>query len=78
MGAALSFHESHGDTTAAQAKAGRDIQGIPWDRLQFTRDQYRAKRVQEYKNYANLEFAPADLDGMCTPLETRPVQTPFF
>ena len=78
MGAALSFHESHGDTTAAQAKAGRDIQGIPWDRLQFTRDQYRAKRVQEYKNYANLEFAPADLDGMCTRLETRPVQTPFF
>jgi len=34
--------------------------------------------VQEYKNYANLEFAPADLDGVCTPLETRPVRTPFF
>ena len=78
VAAALSFHESHGDTTAAQAKAGRDIQGIPWDRLQFTREQYRTKRVQEYKNYANLEFSPADLDGFCTPLGTCPAREPYF
>jgi hypothetical protein len=40
------FNEAYGDTTAAQARAGRDIQGIPWERLQFTRAQYREKRVQ--------------------------------
>lgn len=29
------------DTTAAQHAAGKDQQGIPWDRLNFTRQQYR-------------------------------------
>jgi hypothetical protein len=29
------------DTTAAQHAAGKDPQGIPWDRLNFTRQQYR-------------------------------------
>ena len=40
VAAALSFHESHGDTTAAQAKAGRDSTGqfsqfcaFSWDRI---------------------------------------------
>ena len=59
---------SYGDTTAAQASRGRDIQGIPWDRLQFTRERYREKRVSEYKNYANLEIDVARLDAVCTPV----------
>lgn len=42
------------DTTAAQARRGKDIQGIPWDRLQFTREKYRETRLQQYKNYVNL------------------------
>ncbi|VVA38682.1 PREDICTED: WD repeat-containing [Prunus dulcis] len=29
------------DTTAAQAREGKDIQGIPWDRLGITREKYR-------------------------------------
>ncbi|CAL8160203.1 unnamed protein product [Prunus armeniaca] len=29
------------DTTAAQARKGKDIQGIPWDRLSITREKYR-------------------------------------
>lgn len=42
------------DTTAAQARRGKDIQGIPWDRLQFTREKNRETRLQQYKNYVNL------------------------
>ena len=59
---------SYGDTTAAQASRGRDIQGIPWDRLQFTRERYREKRVSEYKNYANLDIDVGRLDAVCTPV----------
>lgn len=28
--------------------------GIPWDRLQFSRQKYRETRVQQYKNYTNV------------------------
>ena len=60
---------SYSDTTSAQASRGRDIQGIPWDRLQFTRERYREKRVAEYKNYANVDFDHSILDRICTPVE---------
>ena len=72
------FHETHGDTSAAQARAGRDVQGIPWDRLQFTREKYRAKRVAEYKNYANLDFDASALDGACARTRACAKRAPFF
>lgn len=59
------------DTTAVQARQGKDIQGIPWDRLQFTREKYRETRLQQYKNYENLLQPHDDLEkvggycGMC-------------
>lgn len=31
------------DTTAEAAARGRDVQGIPWDRLQYTREEYRVR-----------------------------------
>ena len=31
------------DTTAPQHAAGKDVQGIPWDRLHFSREQYRVR-----------------------------------
>ncbi|CAN7083788.1 unnamed protein product [Brassica oleracea var. botrytis] len=45
-----------GDTSAAQARKGKDIQGIPWDRLNITisRDQYRQTRLEQYINYENV------------------------
>ncbi|CAI5980522.1 unnamed protein product [Closterium sp. NIES-65] len=43
------------DVSAQQAARGRDIQGIPWERLHFTRAKYRAMRLQQYKNYKNLD-----------------------
>ncbi|XP_010536789.1 PREDICTED: uncharacterized WD repeat-containing protein C2A9.03 [Tarenaya hassleriana] len=42
------------DTTAAQARKGKDIQGIPWDRLSITREKYRKTRLEQYKNYENI------------------------
>ncbi|XP_062079120.1 uncharacterized WD repeat-containing protein C2A9.03-like [Humulus lupulus] len=45
------------DTTAKQARAGKDIQGIPWDRLSFTRQKYRQTRLEQYKNYESLPFS---------------------
>ena len=28
--------------------------GIPWDRLQFSRDHYRSMRLRSYRNYTNV------------------------
>ncbi|GMY30731.1 uncharacterized WD repeat-containing protein C2A9.03-like [Fagus crenata] len=42
------------DTTATQARSGKDIQGIPWDRLSITREKYRQTRLEQYKNYENI------------------------
>lgn len=43
------------DTSAADARRGRDIQGIPWDRLNFTREKYRVTRLEQYRNYENVQ-----------------------
>lgn len=58
----LSQPEGTSDTSARQVARGRDIQGIPWDRLQWTRDKYRALRLQQYKNYQNLSVPMEQLD----------------
>jgi hypothetical protein len=42
------------DTTAEQLAHGKDIQGIPWQELQFTRAHYRVTRIKQYSNYTNL------------------------
>mmetsp|Transcript_2996 Transcript_2996/g.7399 ORF Transcript_2996/g.7399 Transcript_2996/m.7399 type:complete len:489 (-) Transcript_2996:1285-2751(-) len=62
------------DTTAEQVvREGRDVQGIPWDRLQFTRDHYRETRLRQYRNYVNVlpedpaEYRPEVLKG-CKPV----------
>lgn len=42
------------DTSSAQARSGKDIQGIPWNRLNITRENYRVTRLEQYKNYENV------------------------
>ncbi|XP_031116298.1 uncharacterized WD repeat-containing protein C2A9.03-like [Ipomoea triloba] len=42
------------DTSAAEARRGKDIQGIPWERLSITREKYRKTRLEQYKNYENI------------------------
>ncbi|KAF7149189.1 hypothetical protein RHSIM_Rhsim03G0014900 [Rhododendron simsii] len=41
-------------TSAAQARKGKDIQGIPWERLNITREKYRQTRLEQYKNYEDI------------------------
>ncbi|KAL6544662.1 hypothetical protein OROMI_023524 [Orobanche minor] len=42
------------DTCAAEARKGKDIQGIPWERLSVSREKYRQTRLEQYKNYENI------------------------
>eukprot|EP00850_Spirogloea_muscicola_P002935 SM000011S19113 [mRNA] locus=s11:965777:969204:- [translate_table: standard] len=56
---------SEHDTSAAQARQGKDIQGIPWESLHFTRDKYRENRLQQYKNYENLDHSHDQLEREC-------------
>lgn len=42
------------DTSAADARKGKDIQGIPWERLSISREKYRLTRLEQYKNYENI------------------------
>ncbi|XP_058222197.1 uncharacterized WD repeat-containing protein C2A9.03-like isoform X1 [Rhododendron vialii] len=58
------------DTSALEARNGRDIQGIPWERLNFNRDRYRETRLKLYKNYENLSRSPKELIKECTEAET--------
>ncbi|XP_027359093.1 uncharacterized WD repeat-containing protein C2A9.03 isoform X1 [Abrus precatorius] len=53
------------DTSAWEARNGKDIQGIPWERLNFSRDKYRETRLKQYKNYENLSRSRQDLDKEC-------------
>ncbi|KAG5541703.1 hypothetical protein RHGRI_021510 [Rhododendron griersonianum] len=53
-----------------EARNGRDIQGIPWERLNFNRDRYRETRLKLYKNYENLSRSPEELIKECTEAET--------
>ena len=45
------------DTSAADARKGKDIQGIPWERLSISRDKYRQTRLEQYKNYENIQHS---------------------
>ena len=42
------------DTTAAQARKGKDIQGIPWESLNISRERYRLTRLEQYRNFENI------------------------
>lgn len=45
-----------------ETRNGKDIQGIPWERLNFTREKYRESRLKQYKNYENLSLFREDLE----------------
>ncbi|KAK6143642.1 hypothetical protein DH2020_023990 [Rehmannia glutinosa] len=52
------------DTSALEARNGKDIQGIPWEKLNFTREKYRESRLKQYKNYENLSGSRQDLQKL--------------
>ncbi|XP_076915493.1 uncharacterized protein LOC143574862 [Bidens hawaiensis] len=45
------------DTSSAQARRGKDIQGVPWNRSNVTREQERRKRIKRYRNFENNHYA---------------------
>lgn len=49
------------DTSALEARHGKDIQGIPWERFNFTRENYRETRLKQYKNYESLSRSREEL-----------------
>ncbi|OIT27268.1 PREDICTED: uncharacterized WD repeat-containing protein C2A9.03-like [Nicotiana attenuata] len=53
------------DTSAAQSRKGKDIQGIPWDRLNITRQSYRLTRLEQYRNYENIPLSGEAVDKEC-------------
>ncbi|EPS61037.1 hypothetical protein M569_13762, partial [Genlisea aurea] len=57
------------DTTASQAREGKDIQGIPWLRLSITREKYRQSRLEQYKNYENIPNSGDGLEKECQSTE---------
>lgn len=54
------------DTSSAQARKGKDIQGIPWDRLNITREKYRLTRLEQYRNYENIPASGEAVDKVST------------
>ncbi|CAN1791938.1 Uncharacterized WD repeat-containing protein C2A9.03 [Linum perenne] len=61
--------KSKTDTTASEFRSGKDIQGIPWERLNYTRDKYRETRLKQYKNYENLSPSHEEINKECLQVE---------
>ncbi|XP_059658556.1 uncharacterized WD repeat-containing protein C2A9.03-like [Cornus florida] len=55
------------DTSAAEARGGKDIQGIPWERLSISREKYRQTRLEQYKNYENVPQSGEGSEKECKP-----------
>ena len=53
------------DTSSSQARKGKDVQGIPWDRLNITREKYRLTRLEQYRNYQNIPLSGEAVDKVC-------------
>ncbi|KAL4565979.1 hypothetical protein LXL04_030087 [Taraxacum kok-saghyz] len=65
------------DTSAEEARNGKDIQGIPWERLNFTRDKYRETRLKQYKNYENLPHSREHLEKECKKVDKNQILYDF-
>lgn len=48
------------DVSAEDVVNGKDVQGIPWEKMMFPRDKYRDMKMKSYKNYQNLSYARED------------------
>nr|GMD72237.1 uncharacterized WD repeat-containing protein C2A9.03-like [Ipomoea batatas] len=66
------------DTSAAQAREGKDVQGIPWDRLNITRQSIRVTRLEQYRNYENIPLSGESVDKECKQTEKGANYYDFF
>lgn len=46
--------ERETDTSAREARNGKDIQGISWEGFKYTRDEFRETRLNQYENFVNI------------------------
>ncbi|XP_057499368.1 uncharacterized WD repeat-containing protein C2A9.03-like isoform X2 [Actinidia eriantha] len=66
------------DTSSTQARKGKDIQGIPWEGLNITREIYRLTRLEQYKNYENIPLSGEAVDKECKQMEKGGNYYEFF
>ncbi|XP_074344180.1 putative WD repeat-containing protein C2A9.03 isoform X1 [Apium graveolens] len=66
------------DTSAPQARKGKDIQGIPWERLNITRESYRSTRLEQYRNYENIPLSGEAVDKECKRMQKGGSYYEFF
>lgn len=66
------------DTSAAQARKGKDIQGIPWERLNISRERYRLTRLEQYRNFENIVTSGDAVDKDCKQMEKGGNYYEFF
>jgi hypothetical protein len=60
------------DTTAVQLMAGRDIQGIPWELTQYSREGYRVSRLARLMRCtAAAPRLPDKQQDLCMPCRCR-------
>ncbi|KAF3456133.1 hypothetical protein FNV43_RR00781 [Rhamnella rubrinervis] len=71
-------HTKVSDTSSSQARKGKDIQGIPWDRLNITREKYRLTRLEQYRNYENIPLSGEAVDKECKQMEKGDNYYEFF
>ncbi|KAG7599360.1 WD40 repeat [Arabidopsis suecica] len=51
------------DTSAQEARNGKDIQGIQWEGFKYTRDEFRETRLKQYENFVNI-LAPSSREKL--------------
>ncbi|KAL1535250.1 hypothetical protein AAHA92_31330 [Salvia divinorum] len=66
------------DTSSSQAREGKDIQGIPWNILNITRESYRLTRLEQYRNYENLPSSAEAADKVANSTEKGGRYYEFF
>uniref|UniRef100_A0A0D9X7Q6 Uncharacterized protein n=1 Tax=Leersia perrieri TaxID=77586 RepID=A0A0D9X7Q6_9ORYZ len=57
------------DVSLQDVMEGKDMQGIPWEKIVFRRDQYREMKMKNYRNYQNLSYAREDALKDCKKVE---------
>ncbi|KAF9626404.1 hypothetical protein IFM89_033223 [Coptis chinensis] len=48
---------------------GDEDSGIPWERLNITREKHRQTRIEQYKNYENVPSSGEVVDKECKQME---------
>ncbi|EAZ42694.1 hypothetical protein OsJ_27262 [Oryza sativa Japonica Group] len=57
------------DVSVEDVRDGKDMQGIPWEKIVFRRDQYREMKMKNYRNYQNLSYAREEALKDCKKVE---------